>query len=57
VKIALPGYQTFETNINPSARQKVEIRTTLLKSSIPVNDPSLESNPRDNPPPPPEPQR
>ena len=57
VKIALPGYQTFETNINPSAGQKVEIRTSLPKSNLPVNDPSLENNPRDNPPPPPEPHR
>ena len=56
VKIALPGYQTFETNINPSASQKVEIRTNLLKSNLPVNDPSLESHPRDNPSPP-EPRR
>ena len=56
VKIALPGYQTFETSINASAHQKVEIRTNLLKSSLPVSDPSLDSNPRDNPPPP-EPQR
>lgn len=57
VKIALPGYQTFETRINASARQKVEIRTNLLKSNLPVSDPSLESNPRDNPPPPLPPQR
>ena len=57
VKIALPGYQTFETSINPSGNQKVEIRTTLLKSSLPINDPSLEKNPSDNPPPPPGPQR
>lgn len=56
VKIALPGYQTFETSINPSASQKVEIRTNLLKSNLPVSDPSLESNPRDNAPPPPAPQ-
>lgn len=61
VKIALPGYQTFETSINPSANQKVEIRTNLLKSSVPVNDPSLGSEsperPNTPPPPPPEPQR
>ena len=59
VKIALPGYQTFETSINPSAHQKIEIRTNLLKSNAPVNDPSLEKSPSENPvpPPPPEPQR
>ena len=58
VKIALPGYQTFETSVNASAHQKIEIRTNLLKSSVPINDPSLEKDPNDNPPPPPpEPQR
>lgn len=60
VKIALPGYQTFETSINPSAHQKIEIRTNLLKSGVPVNDPSLESDSPEHPtapPPPPEPQR
>jgi hypothetical protein len=58
VKIALPGYQTFETSVNPSAHQKIEIRTNLLKSNLPINDPSLERDPSDNPPPPPpEPQR
>ena len=60
VKIALPGYQTFETSVNPSANQKVEIRTNLLKSSVPVNDPSLGNDSPEHPtepPPPPEPQR
>ncbi|HZC24635.1 MAG TPA: PEGA domain-containing protein [Candidatus Binatia bacterium] len=58
VKIALPGYQTFETSVNASAHQKIEIRTNLLKSNLPINDPSLEKDPSDNPPPPPpEPQR
>lgn len=56
VKIALPGYQTFETSVNPSAHQKIEIRTNLLKSNVPINDPSLEKYPGDNAPPPPEPQ-
>jgi PEGA domain len=58
IKIALPGYKTFETNIDASARQKVEIRTNLLQSDLPVNDPSLENDSRQHPaPPPPDPQR
>lgn len=58
VKIALPGYKTFETSVNPSANQKIEIRTNLLKSSVPINDPSLESDsPQRQPGPPPEPKR
>jgi len=60
VKIALPGYKTFETSVNPSANQKIEIRTNLLKSSVPVTDPSLGSDSPERPtapPPPPEPQR
>jgi hypothetical protein len=32
IEIALPGYQTFETDIAPVANQKVEIRTELLKN-------------------------
>ncbi len=31
IKIALPGYQDFETEINPLANQNVEIKTNLLK--------------------------
>jgi hypothetical protein len=57
IKIALPGYQTFETNVNPSARQKVEIRTNLLKSNLPDNDPSLENGEHPQPAPPPGPHR
>lgn len=43
IKIALPGYQTFETNINPSARQKMELRTNLLKANVPI-DPTLKGD-------------
>lgn len=32
IRIALPGYQTFETDIDPLANQRVEIKTDLLKS-------------------------
>lgn len=45
IKIALPGYQTFQTSINPSARQKMELRTSLLKASNPVADPSIKPEP------------
>jgi PEGA domain len=44
IKIALPGYQTFETNINPAARQKMELRTNLLKANVPI-DPTLKGDP------------
>jgi hypothetical protein len=50
IKIALPGYQTFETDINPTANQKVEIKTELAKSYAPpagplVNTESGEATP------------
>jgi hypothetical protein len=41
IKIALPGYQTFETQISPVARQKVEVRTNLLKSAGNSDDPLM----------------
>jgi PEGA domain len=34
VKIELPGYRTFETEINLLARQKSEVKTELVKGSI-----------------------
>ena len=36
IRIALPGYQTFETNINPLANQKVEVKTDLVKNGAPL---------------------
>jgi hypothetical protein len=39
IRIALPGYQTFETDINPLANQKVEIKTDLVKSDAPLAEP------------------
>ncbi len=36
IKIALPGYQTFETAINPLANQQVEIKTDLVKNGAPL---------------------
>jgi hypothetical protein len=41
IRIALPGYETFEAEINPQPDQKVEIKTELLKSNIPLADPLL----------------
>jgi len=34
IKIGLPGYQTFETEINLLAKQRYEIKTELRKGSI-----------------------
>ena len=39
IKLALPGYQTFETEISVIANQKVEIKTDLAKSDAPMTGP------------------
>jgi hypothetical protein len=55
INIALPGYQTFETQIRPAPRQKVEVRTELLKSSGLAEDPLINANAEEKataPPPP-----
>jgi hypothetical protein len=44
IKIALPGYKTFATEISPLAHQKVELKTTLQKGDSPAADPSLQPN-------------
>lgn len=54
IKVALPGYQTFETEINPLANQKVEVKTELVKMGAPVADPSLKPGGKEQPPPPPD---
>ena len=41
IRIALPGYTTFQTDINPLPKQKVEVKTDLVKSSIPVSEPLM----------------
>jgi PEGA domain len=46
IRVALPGYQTFETEINALANQKVEVKTDLVKSNAGVEDPML--NPAGN---------
>jgi hypothetical protein len=43
IRIALPGYQTFETDINPLATQKVEIKTDLVKNSTPLVEPLVKT--------------
>src|SRR5215470_19697103 len=56
IKIALPGYQTFETQINPQAHQKIEVKTELVKSESAGGEPLLNRSSIDHtPPPPPEP--
>ena len=56
IRVALPGYQTFETEINPLPKQKVEVKTDLIKNDAAVADPLLKpgSN-RTTPIPPPDP--
>ena len=57
IKIALPGYKTFETEINPLANQKVEVKTELVKGGEPLEDPSLKggsASPANSAPPPPD---
>jgi len=43
IRIALPGYQTFETDISPLANQKVEIKTDLVKNSGPLTGPLVKT--------------
>lgn len=42
IRIALPGYETFETEITSQPEQKVVIKTDLLRSRVPIADPLLE---------------
>ena len=65
IKVALPGYQSFETQINALPNQKVEVKTDLIKAEAGGTEPVL-SQENDHPatapppssqtaPPPPEP--
>ena len=47
IRIALPGYQTFETDINPLANQKVEIKTELVKTGAPLAGPLVKTETSD----------
>jgi PEGA domain len=51
IRIALPGYQTFETDINPLANQKVEIKTELVKTGAPLAGPLVKTETSDARPP------
>lgn len=42
IKIALPGYQSFETEVNLAVNQKFKIETDMLKGSIAEAGPSDE---------------
>src|ERR1700722_8917348 len=48
IKIALPGYKTFETDINPQGDQKVEVKTDLVKDEVPVDEPLLKTDGNDH---------
>src|ERR1700734_3753751 len=51
IRIALPGYQTFETEINPLGNQKVEIKTELVKTGAPLAGPLVKTETSDARPP------
>jgi len=55
IRIALPGYQTFETSISPIANQKVEIKTDLVKNGAPLSEPLVNTETGEATPPPPPP--
>lgn len=55
IKISLPGYQTFETEISPLPNQKVEVKTDLMKGESSGTESPLDRNGNDRVPPPPEP--
>ena len=52
IKISLPGYQTFETEISPLPNQKVEVKTDLMKGESNLTEQPLERNGNDRVPPP-----
>jgi len=44
IKITLPGYQTFETEVNLLANQKFELKTDLFKGTITQAGPLIKEN-------------
>jgi hypothetical protein len=44
IKIALAGYQTFETDVNLKPHQKFEIKTALIKGSITQASPLIKKD-------------
>jgi hypothetical protein len=59
IRISLPGYQTFETEINAVAQQKLEIKTNLLEDPGAITSPQPKPSSGDTtiPPPPPPPNQ
>lgn len=55
IKIALPGYQSFQTQIDPLAHQKVEVKTDLLRTKAITEDPLINGTKERTPAPPPDP--
>jgi len=45
IKIALPGYRTFETEVNLLPKQKFTVKTDLVKGSITQADPLIKPHP------------
>jgi hypothetical protein len=41
IKVGLPGYRTFETEVNLLAGQKSEVKTELVKGSIKQASPDI----------------
>jgi hypothetical protein len=52
VKIALAGYVTFQTDVQPAARQKVVIKTDLLRTDSPLAPPLVKPGENASAPPP-----
>jgi hypothetical protein len=48
VKVELPGYRTFETEVNLLAGQKSEVRTELVKGSIEQAGPEIKDSKQPN---------
>jgi hypothetical protein len=44
IKIALPGYQAFDTEVSLLPRQKITIKTDLLPGSISQAGPSIKQD-------------
>jgi hypothetical protein len=42
IEVALPGYQTFATDVQPIGNQKVEIKTDLIYKDAPLAGPLVE---------------
>jgi hypothetical protein len=49
IRIALPGYQTFEADVDPLANQKVEVKTDLVKSEAALAPPLVKAEAGDPP--------